>query len=259
MTHWPLRDPVLRTPGLELCPDGDAGLDGLVEVAYEGVHPPTEMPFMVPWPDADLRYLGRGVLQYFWSPRAALAPEGWTINFMVRHSGRVVGTQSLTGTDFVVTREVRTGSWLGMAHQGAGLGTEMRADVLLLAFDHLGARAARSDAFADNHASLCVSAMLGYRTDSTETACAAVSAPTTCGWSSTPTGSSDRAGLCTATVSTPVAGCSPTKPKPAHVDAVRGQRGRWWRDAGRRACRRRPRAGEVRRRWRRSRGGRRPA
>lgn len=133
MTHWPLRDLVLRTPRLELRPDDDTGLDGLVEVAYEGVHPPTEMPFMV------------------------------------RHSGRVVGTQSLTGTDFVVTREVRTGSRLGMAHQGAGLGTEMRTAVLLLAFDHLGARAARSDAFADNHASLRVSAMLGYRTDGTET------------------------------------------------------------------------------------------
>jgi RimJ/RimL family protein N-acetyltransferase len=169
MSHWPLRDLVLRTPRLELRPDDDEGLDGLVEAAYAGVHPPEEMPFLVPWTDADPRYLGRGVLQYFWSQRAALSPERWTISFLVRHEGRVIGTQGLTGTDFATTREVKSGSWLGMAHQGRGLGTEMRAAVLLLAFDHFGAVRARSDAFADNHASHRVSEKLGYRRDGTET------------------------------------------------------------------------------------------
>ncbi|GAA3250579.1 GNAT family protein [Pseudonocardia petroleophila] len=170
MEHWPLRHLVLRTPRLELRPDDDAGLDGLVEAAYAGVHPPEEMPFLVPWTDADPRYLGRGILQYFWSQRAALAPERWTVNFVVRHEGTVIGMQSLDGTDFTVTREVSSGSWLGLAHQGRGLGTEMRAAVLLFAFDHLGAVRARSDAFADNHASHRVSAKLGYRRDGTATA-----------------------------------------------------------------------------------------
>ena len=167
--HWPLRDLVLRTPRLELRPDDDAGLDGLVEVAYEGVHPPEEMPFMVPWTDADPRYLGRGMLQYFWSQRATLAPESWTVNFVVRLEGRVIGTQGLTGRDFAITREVTSGSWLGLAHHGRGYGTEMRAAVLLFAFDHLGAARARSDAFADNHASLRVSTKLGYRPDGSAT------------------------------------------------------------------------------------------
>ena len=167
--HWPLRDLVLRTPRLELRPDDDAGLDGLVEVAYDGVHPPEEMPFLVPWTDADPRYLGRGMLQYFWSQRAELAPERWTINFVVRLDGRVIGTQGLTGRNFAITREVTSGSWLGLAHHGRGYGTEMRAAVLLLAFDHLGAVRARSDAFADNHASLRVSAKLGYRPDGSDT------------------------------------------------------------------------------------------
>jgi RimJ/RimL family protein N-acetyltransferase len=45
----------------------------------------------------------------------------------------------------------------------------MRAAVLLLAFDHLGATAARSGAFTDNPASLRVSEKLGYRSDGTET------------------------------------------------------------------------------------------
>lgn len=169
MDHWPLRHLVLRTPRLELRPDDDAGLDGLVAAAYGGVHPPEEMPFMVPWTDADPRYLGRGMLQYFWSQRAAFAPEDWTINFLVRLDGRVIGTQGLTGRNFAITREVTSGSWLGLAHHGRGHGTEMRAAVLLFAFDHLGAVRARSDAFADNHASHRVSAKLGYRRDGSAT------------------------------------------------------------------------------------------
>jgi RimJ/RimL family protein N-acetyltransferase len=41
----------------------------------------------------------------------------------------------------------------------------MRAAVLGLAFDHLGARTARSEAFLDNPTSLAVSRRLGYRDD----------------------------------------------------------------------------------------------
>ncbi len=122
MTHWPLRDLVLRTPRLELRPDD--GLDELIEAAYAGVHPHDEMLFLVRWTDADPRYLGRELLRYFWSQRAALAPERWTINFLIRHDDRVIGTQGMSGADF----------------------------------DHLGALRARSDAFPDNHASHRVSA-----------------------------------------------------------------------------------------------------
>ena len=166
--QWPLRHLVLRTPRLELRPDDDDGLYELVEVAYRGVHPPDEMPFLVPWTDADPRYLGRGSLQHFWSQRAALAPQRWWVHFLVRQAGRVIGVQSLGAVDFGVTREVETGSWLGMAHQRAGIGTEMRAAVLMFAFDELGATRARSGAFTDNVASLRVSAKLGYRRDGTD-------------------------------------------------------------------------------------------
>ncbi|MGQ0574481.1 MAG: GNAT family N-acetyltransferase [Pseudonocardia sp.] len=143
---WPLRHLVLRTPRLELRPDDDAGLHELVAVAHAGVHPPAEMPFGVPWTDADPRYLGRGVLQHFWQQRAALAPEDWNVHFLVRRDGRVLGVQSVHGRGFGVTREVSTGSWLGSVHQRDGVGTEMRAAVLLWAFDHLGATSARSAA-----------------------------------------------------------------------------------------------------------------
>jgi RimJ/RimL family protein N-acetyltransferase len=166
---WPLGSLVLRTPRLELRPDDDEGLRELVEVALGGVHPPAEMPFLQPWTDADPRYLGRGMLQYHWQQRACLKPQDWTVPFIVRRDGRVVGSQQLSGRDLAVTREVASGSWLGRAYQGQGIGTEMRAAVLALAFDHLGARTARTSAFRDNPASLAVSRRLGYRDDGTET------------------------------------------------------------------------------------------
>jgi RimJ/RimL family protein N-acetyltransferase len=166
---WPLRGLLLRTPRLELRPDDDAGLAELVAVAYQGVHPPEVMPFSEPWTDADPRDLGRGVVQYHWRARAELVPERWSVYFLVRLAGRVIGVQSLTGANFAVTREVRTGSWLGMAHQGRGYGTEMRAAVLGLAFDHLGALTARSGALSGNNASMGVSRRLGYQEDGTRT------------------------------------------------------------------------------------------
>lgn len=166
---WPLADLVLRTPRLELRPDDDAGLRELVDVAHTGVHPPEQMPFTHPWTDADARYLGRGSLQYFWRARADVTPRRWAVNFVVRLDDRAIGTQGLMAVDFGVTREVSSGSWLGMAYQGSGLGTEMRAAVLGLAFDHMGARTARSEAFTDNPASLAVSRRLGYLDDGTTT------------------------------------------------------------------------------------------
>ena len=66
---------------------------------------------------------------------------------------------------FPVVREVTTSSWLGRPHQGQGLGTEARTGALALAFDHLGAEAARTEVFPDNHASQGVSRRLGYQPD----------------------------------------------------------------------------------------------
>ena len=164
---WPLRHLVLRTPRLELRPDDDAGLLELAELARHGVHPPEEMPFTVPWTDAPPDQLGTGVLQHFWGQRARSAPASWWVNFLVRQAGRVVGVQELTAADFAAKREVSTGSWLGLRHQGQGIGAEMRAAVLLFAFDVLGARTARSAAAQGNHRSLGVSRKLGYREDGT--------------------------------------------------------------------------------------------
>ena len=165
---WPLHGLVLRTPRLELRPDDDASLRELVALLHDaGVHPAAEMPFAVPWTDADPRYLGRGVAQYLWSERARSSPEAWGVHLIVRHDGAVIGMQSLTATRFGVLREVHTGSYLGRRFQGHGYGTEMRAAVLAFAFDRLGATSARSDYIEGNEGSATVSRRLGYRPDGT--------------------------------------------------------------------------------------------
>jgi RimJ/RimL family protein N-acetyltransferase len=67
--------------------------------------------------------------------------------------------------DFPVVREVTTSAWLGVAFQRQGYGTEARAGLLTLAFDHLGASAALTEVFQDNHSSRGVSRKLGYEHD----------------------------------------------------------------------------------------------
>jgi RimJ/RimL family protein N-acetyltransferase len=70
--------------------------------------------------------------------------------------------QGLVAKNFARLRTVETGSWLGRQYQGQGLGKEMRAAILHLAFDGLGAIEAMSGAFHDNEASLATSRSLGY-------------------------------------------------------------------------------------------------
>jgi RimJ/RimL family protein N-acetyltransferase len=89
---------------------------------------------------------------------------GWTLDLAVVADGEPVGMQSLSGFDqWPSQRIVGTTSWLIKRVQGHGLGTRCRAAVLELAFQHLGAEAAKSWVLHDNHASIGVSAKLGYR------------------------------------------------------------------------------------------------
>ena len=164
---WPLRHLVLRTPRLTLRPDDDGGLDELAALALQGVHPPEQMPFLSPWTDQPPADLVRSTVQFFWGERSRVAPSGWGVHFLARFGSQVIGVQSLSAEDFALTRTVSTGSWLGAAYQRRGFGTEMRAAVLQLAFDHLGAAVARSGAFTDNPGSLRLSEKLGYRRDGT--------------------------------------------------------------------------------------------
>ncbi|MGO8956559.1 MAG: GNAT family N-acetyltransferase [Streptosporangiaceae bacterium] len=165
---WPMAGLRLLTPSLELRLASPGELDALARLAADGVHDPGVQPFAVAWTDVPAAQRARSTLQYQWSQWGAWRPEHWSLDLVVLHEGTVVGTQGMSARDFAVLREVSTGSWLGQAHQGKGIGTQMRAAVLHLAFAGLGAQYATSGAFADNHASLAVSRKLGYAEDGIE-------------------------------------------------------------------------------------------
>ncbi len=163
--HWPLFGLRLTTPRLELRVPDLTDLARLAEVAAAGVHDPGRQPFLVPWTDGTAEEAARGTLQFQWRMWGQWSPDSWSLHFVTVLDGQVIGTQALDARQFATLREVGTGSWLGRAHHGLGLGTEMRAAVLDLAFTGLGAQWAVSEAFADNAASYGVSRKLGYADD----------------------------------------------------------------------------------------------
>lgn len=160
--HWPLLGLRVRTPRLELRHPDDELVTELATLASHGVHPPEEMPFSIPWTDAPPAVTARSVCQWLWRQRSEWQPDRWGLSMAVVVDGVPVGLQDLAGEHFIACRTVSTGSWLGRSHQGQGIGTEMRAAVLHLAFAGLGALVAESAAFADNPASHAVSRKLGY-------------------------------------------------------------------------------------------------
>jgi len=126
------------------------------------------MPFNFPWTDLPSPQFERGVLQWGWRARGEWTVDNWSLGLVVVRDGEHVGVQEVRATQFPVLRTVGTGSWLGHAHQGQGIGREMRAAVLHLAFAGLGAHLAQSGAFEDNPASTAVSRALGYEDDGFE-------------------------------------------------------------------------------------------
>ncbi|HZQ16714.1 MAG TPA: GNAT family N-acetyltransferase [Gaiellaceae bacterium] len=149
----------LHTPRLELRLATAAELRELYRVAEAGIHDPAEMPFAVPWTDT---LEAEAFLAYHRLALDSWRPDAWSLQLVAFTAGRPVGSQGLEAERFAERRTVATGSWLGRPHQGRGLGTEMRAAILTLAFDGLGAELARSGAIGGNEASLGVSRKLGY-------------------------------------------------------------------------------------------------
>jgi len=154
----------LRTPRLELRLGSPEEVEELGRLAEQGIHPPEEMPFAVAWSDG---FGEQGFLDSFVAHhRDALTawdPDDWMLNLLVWAGGQLAGSQSVGVDASQPGRIVTTGSWLGAAFQGRGIGTEMRAAVLELAFRGLAAEAATSAWLEGNIASARVSEKLGYR------------------------------------------------------------------------------------------------
>ena len=124
-----------------------------------------ERPFLTPWTAGDPQDRARFVLQEHWSQLGTWSASAWRLGLGVFLGEQPLGIVTLRAQDFPVVREVTTSSWLGLRHHAKGYGTEARAGLLTLAFDHLGADAARTEVFQDNHSSQGVSRKLSYEPD----------------------------------------------------------------------------------------------
>ncbi len=147
---------------LELRGITDDDIAALADLAGRGVHPPELMPFSVPWTDVPAEELPLRFARYHWESRTFFSPDHWSLDLAAVWDGVVVGTQGFRTTDYLVTRSGETGSWLGIEHQGRGIGTRMRQAMCAFLFDGLDAEEINSGAFIDNPASLAVSRKVGY-------------------------------------------------------------------------------------------------
>lgn len=149
---------------LELHGMTPADVPELLDLASEGVvDPDRPYPFNNDWALREPADLRLNSARYYFSTWAAARPDAWSLLFVVRHRGEIVGCQDLMTDDFPITRVARTGSWLGRRHHGSGIGTAMRQLVCAFAFDALGADECRTEAYSDNPASQRVSEKLGYQ------------------------------------------------------------------------------------------------
>jgi RimJ/RimL family protein N-acetyltransferase len=159
---WPLFDLRLHTPRLELRLPTDDDLLALIGVARSGIVEEGETVFAVPWHELPSPAFERQFLLHWWTSRGRWSPTNWNLGLAVVAGGQPIGIQDIMARDFSVRRTVTTASWLGREHQGRGYGTEMRAAVLSLAFNGLGAELAESGYFRGNSSSARVSDKLGY-------------------------------------------------------------------------------------------------
>lgn len=149
----------LRTPRLELRLPTVFELRELYQVAAGGIHDPEFMPFEMAWTDG---LNEPDFLAYHAAQLEGFSSGNWELGLVAFQDDRPLGVQALAAKSFASDRTVSTGSWLGRDAQGQGLGTEMRAAVLTLAFSGLGAARARSGAIQGNRQSLGVSRKFGY-------------------------------------------------------------------------------------------------
>lgn len=170
MKNYPLLDVRVSTPTIELRSATDDLLDQLADLVRAGkthaAPPPHDDPMSFYEPDPDVR-VARW-LRAIWRRRGTVDPSSWRLYFVVMRNGRPIGEQTLTGVDFSRLGTVTTFSWLSVDERGQGLGREMRAAILYLAFAGLDAKEASSDAFVDNHGSNAISRALGYQPNGVE-------------------------------------------------------------------------------------------
>lgn len=165
MAHklWPLFDLSIATPRLVMRLATDDELAELAEIADESIFAHSaSMPFVLRWPYLPSPDRERSLYQWNTLSRATWQPQNWNLPLTAFLDGTPIGVQAMEAKNFGKLRVVETGSWLGANWQGKGLGTEMRAALVELAFAELDAAEAHSTARTDNPRSSAVSLKLGY-------------------------------------------------------------------------------------------------
>lgn len=159
--YWPLFDLRIDTPDLTLRPMTEADQPIIADLLPDDL----ELDPAAPQFATEDPRVARGLVvhQGYWKAFGTWRPEAWRVNFAVSAAGQVVGAQELEGNDFPALRTVDSASFLIPSARGSGYGKQMRRAVLALAFGPLGAQAAITSAWHDNHASLGVSRALGYQ------------------------------------------------------------------------------------------------
>lgn len=158
--YWPLHGLRITTPHLVLRPMVEADLAPLAARLPADVGFDPALPAYAGLEPSAAR--GIALCQTYWRALGGWRAESWDLLFVVLHSDEVVGVQSLEGSDFLRRRTVETWSFLLPVARSRGLGKSMRRAVLGLAFDHLGALAAETEALRSNAASIGVSHAVGY-------------------------------------------------------------------------------------------------
>lgn len=168
---WPPFGLRLESPRLVLRLLRDADLPAYLAATTEPIAHTRSNPFSSPWNEGTPEQKAHASFAWLWECRSRMDQADLMLLFGVflkTDAGEVlIGMQDVGARDFTLLHQVSTASWLVRAHQGKGLGREMREAVLLWAFDHLGAQAASSGAYAWNDASRAVSEKLGYRPNGT--------------------------------------------------------------------------------------------
>lgn len=159
---WPLTALEVTTPRVRLRYLTDELGFELAELAAQGIHDPATMPFARPWTDTAAPDLQRNIMRFYWRARAETTVEHWDLHFAVLVDSVAVGMCSLAADRFPTVRCVETGSWVGLAYQGRGIGREARQAALHLIFAGLRADRATTGAWHDNVASLAVTRSLPY-------------------------------------------------------------------------------------------------
>lgn len=138
------------------------GIEELASAASGVIHSDSYMPFGSPW-TAGTPEQRIDRLRHWYAVRLREASrERWTFIFSVHLGDQIVGSTNLHADRFRDNRTVSTGSWLLRSVHGGGIGTTMRRTLLELAFSHLGADRATSEAWDDNWPSRRVNEKCGY-------------------------------------------------------------------------------------------------